>query len=83
MSTFNASKCKLTAAEEHVLVDFITTSADHGLPLSLANIREHADAIILGRETPGEPVGENWVSRFLDRYRDELQTHWSSPLATE
>lgn len=83
MSAFNASKCKLTAAEERVLVDFITASADRGLPLSLTNIEYHANQVIKGRDPNGEPVGKNWVARFLDRYRDELSTHWSSPLATE
>jgi hypothetical protein len=83
IGTFNASKQKLTHSEERVLVDFILESADRGLPLSHKNIQTHANTIITGRDVPGEPVGEAWVPRFLDRYRDELQTHWSRPLATE
>ncbi len=83
MSAFNASKRKLTYAEERVLVDFILESSDQAIPLSLSNIAVHANGILGGRKEPVEPVGESWVPRFLDRYRDELQTHWSRPLATE
>jgi hypothetical protein len=83
MSAFNASKRKLTHGEERVLVDFILESSDRAIPLSLPNIAEHANGILEGRKEPVEPVGESWVPRFLDRYHDELQTHWSRPLATE
>ena len=41
------------------------------------------NVILAFGDKPWEPVGINWVGRFVDRYRDELQTHWSSPLATE
>lgn len=81
MSAFNASKRKLTYAEERILVEFILESSDQGVPLGLKNIEGHANAILAGRDQPGEPVGESWVERFLDRYRDELQTHWTRPLA--
>lgn len=82
ISAFNASKQKLSAAEERVLVDFILISADRGIPLSYANVRTHADGII---EAQGgtEKVGNNWLERFLTRHRDEIQSHWSRPLATE
>jgi hypothetical protein len=83
LTAFNASKTKLTYAEERVLVDFILESADRACPLTSSSIREHANAILSYREVPGEKVGEAWTQRFLERYRGELQTHWSSPLATE
>jgi hypothetical protein len=83
LSEFNVLKRKLTPAEEAVLVDFIIQSADLALPLSVSNIRTHANEILKGRDTPGDVVGEHWVGRFLDWHRDKLQTHWSSPLATE
>jgi hypothetical protein len=83
ISAFNASKRKLAYAEERVLVDFILESSDRGVPLPHKNIKEHANAILAGREQPGEPVGDSWVGRFLDRYRDEVQTHWTRPLASE
>ncbi|KAJ3490068.1 hypothetical protein NLJ89_g11469 [Agrocybe chaxingu] len=83
MSAFNASKRKLTYAEERVLVDFILQSSDRALPLNYRNIEEHADAILHGRDPNAVGVGGSWVGRFLDRYRDEIQTHWSRPLVTE
>lgn len=83
LSEFNALKRKLTHSEESVFVDFIIQSADLALPLSVKNIRTHADEILKGRNTPGEAVGVQWVGRFLNHYCDQLQTHWSSPLATE
>lgn len=81
MSAFNASKQKLSYAEERVLVDFILHSADRGIPLTHDNVRAHANGIL---EARGEsPVGKNWVDRFITRYREEVQAHWSRPLATE
>ncbi|TFK58590.1 hypothetical protein BDN72DRAFT_744046, partial [Pluteus cervinus] len=72
MSAFNASKRKLTLAEERALVDFILGSADRGFALTHAQIVVHANAIILGRAKPGESVGPSWIGRFLERYSDEL-----------
>ena len=83
MSAFNASKRKLTFAEEHVLVDFILASSDCAMPPTLKKFAEHANGILKGHGTSYEPVGECWVGRFLDWYREEVQTHWSRPLATE
>lgn len=83
LSAFNASKRKLGFAEERVLVDFILESADRSLPMSLDNIAEHANAILGSRGEAGDTIGKCWVGRFLDRYRDELQTHWSRPLDTQ
>lgn len=82
-SASNAMKRKLTITEEHVLRDFILKAADRALPLGTRKIEEHANAILQGREHLVECVGVSWVGRFLDRYQDELQTHWSRPLATE
>lgn len=83
MSAFNALKRKLTFAEERVLVDWILASADHAMPLTLKKITEHANGILEGRGAPYKPVGRSWVERFLDWYCNEVQTHWSRPLATE
>lgn len=83
MSAFNASKQKLTPAEEHVLVDHICQSADRGFPMIHKAVVAHANAIIGARN--GEPIDPegNWIDRFLQRHRDELQTHWSRPLDTQ
>ncbi|KAF9526720.1 hypothetical protein CPB83DRAFT_937291, partial [Crepidotus variabilis] len=51
--------------------------------MNFSSIRIHTNVILDGRDKPEDPVGECWVERFLERYRDELQTHWSRPLATE
>jgi len=85
MSAFNASKQKLTPGEEYVLVNFILALANRALPLTCNNIIQHANAILeeKGRDSPDERVGEMWVGRFLKRWHNKLQTHWSCPLATE
>jgi hypothetical protein len=81
ISAFNASKQKLSVAEERVLVDFIKDSADHGFPLTHRAIKSYANAALqsrLGAEL--KPVGKQWIFRFLDRHHEEIQTHWSKPL---
>ena len=83
MSAFNAGKQRLTPAEEHVLVDFVE-SANQGFPLTHANLYKAADDILtfcLGDEH--DSLGHNWVDSFLNRHREELQTHWSKPLDTQ
>ena len=77
MSAFNASKQKLTFAEEHVLVDWILASSDRAMPPTMKKIVEHANGILEGQSTPYKPIGESWVARFLDQYCNEIQTHWS------
>ncbi|KAJ7236761.1 hypothetical protein C8J57DRAFT_959952, partial [Mycena rebaudengoi] len=72
MASFNTSKWNLGHNKEHVLVDFICESADRGLPMTYKNIELHPNAIIAGREDPGQPVGVVWVGLFLERYRDKL-----------
>ena len=81
---FNVSKQKLTCAEEQVLVDFILESANRGFPLDHKAIRHHANAIResrLGEDC--EKCKRAWVTRFLNRHRDTLQTHWSKSLDTQ
>ena len=85
ISAFNAKKQFLTPAEERILVDFIVESADRGCPPTPAEVKQAAAEIASARTPdaiePKKP-GVNWVARFLDRHRDELQTHWSRPLDT-
>lgn len=82
---FNSTtKQKLTAAEEEVMVQLIETSSDWSNPLTYDAIAKYANAIIERREGPDfEPVGVNYVYRFLERHRDRLQTYWSKPLDTQ
>ena len=48
ISAFNASKQKLSIAEEHVLVDWILESSDRAMAPEGPNIETHANAIIDG-----------------------------------
>jgi hypothetical protein len=84
MSAFNAGKQRLTPAEERVLVDFALESADRGFPLTHANLYKAADDILTSRLGDEHvSLGHNWVDVFLNRHREELQTHWSKPLDTQ
>lgn len=75
---------KLSPAEEATFTDFINQSADHGFPQTLHNIENYANLILKGHLSDKcQPVGENWVHRFLDRHHNILQTHWAKPLDTQ
>ena len=74
----NENKQNLTVAEEKTLVQYILRMADWGLPLTAAKISMSASAFLLSQNK--EPVGKNWVSRFIERHQDELQTHWGKHL---
>lgn len=77
----NASKQKLTVAEEGVLADFILKSADQGFPLAHHAIKFYADAILQRRLGPlYQPIRQKWIYAFLDQNRHKLQTHWSRSL---
>lgn len=83
-SAFSESRQKLTPVQERVLVDFITESADRGFPLVHRQIEEYANELLIRAQGPdAEPVGKSWIFAFLDRHRDDLQTHWSKPLDTQ
>jgi len=69
LSEFNASKQKLTPAEEDVLVEAIILASRQGIPCTHGDIREEADAILqsrLGRQS--EKVGKRWIDNFLRRH---------------
>jgi hypothetical protein len=84
MYSFNATKQKLTIAEEQVIVDFAAQSADRGIPLTHKAVENAANEILRSRlGNDFKPVGVNWCQRFLTRHRDVLQTHWSKPLDTQ
>ncbi|KAF8573605.1 hypothetical protein K439DRAFT_1374874, partial [Ramaria rubella] len=66
-----------------VIVDYVVGEADRGFPPTLKAIEKKANAIIESNQGPEyERVGWNWMDRFLERHRNELQTHWSKPLDT-
>ncbi|KAH7917906.1 hypothetical protein BV22DRAFT_992342, partial [Leucogyrophana mollusca] len=61
ISEFNATKQKLTPAEEQVLVDFLVESADRGFSLDNTGIEQEANEILKSPQGIGyESVGHNW-----------------------
>ena len=81
MSAFNATKQKLTPAEEDVLVDAIILASRQGIPYTHNHIREEANAILRSRcGRQYEKVGKCWVDNFLRRHDNRLHTYWSAPL---
>jgi hypothetical protein len=84
MTSFNETKQKLSPAQERILVDFILTCADRGLPMTHPQIVANVNAIIASQSDiqPIDPES-NWCDRFLVQHRDEIQTHWSRPLDTK
>jgi hypothetical protein len=78
MSVFNASKQKLTPAEEDVLMEAIILASRQGIPYTHGHIREEANAILRSRQSM--KVGKRWVDNFLRRHNDRLHTYWSAPL---
>jgi Tc5 transposase DNA-binding domain len=83
MSAFNATKQKLSPAEERVLLDHILASADRGFPMTFSTVVAHANCILKSRNGEAINPESNWVHRFRDRHNDELQAHWSKPLDTQ
>lgn len=84
MADFNATKQKLTPAEENVLVELMNQSSDWSCPFTFEEIARHATRII--KERGGvldEILGTHWVSRFIERHFDKLKTYWSKPLDTQ
>ena len=77
---FNASKQKLSTAEECVLVDFIKESVDRGFPMIYFTINSYANTILqtwIGLDL------SLWIFQFLYQHQDELQMHRSKPLDTQ
>ena len=83
ISEFNASKQKLTPAEEEVLVASILEASHHGFPPTHHQIAMEADCIQFSRlGNSYQPVGKQWVNEFLRRHNKVIKTHWSAPLST-
>ena len=80
---FNASKQKLTPAEEEVLVTSILEASRHGFPPTYHQIAMEADCIQSARLGKSyHPVGKKWVDEFMWRHNETIKTHWSAPLST-
>lgn len=83
ISEFNATKQKLSPAEETDLVKSILKASHHGFPPTHHQIAMEADSIqstCIGRSY--QPVGKQWVNEFLRRHNAVIKTHWSTPLST-
>ena len=66
---------KLSATEEQSLVQWILDLDRRGFPPYIIDVRRMADALLAarGQDPPPQPVGKNWVSRFIQS-QPELQT---------
>lgn len=77
----NAAKQKLSVNDEKQLTELLQLSSDRGLPFTSDEIRQAANALLRARHGPFfEPVGTQWISRFLNRHRSEVKTYWSNHL---
>ena len=82
ISHFNATKQKLTPAEEEVLVKSILHASWHGFPPTHHQIAMEADYIQSARlDRSYQPVGKQWVNEFIRRHNKIIKTHWSAPLS--
>jgi hypothetical protein len=79
----NVKKQRLTPTEEHVVIDHILMSADRGFPMKPRMVVQDANEILKSRGAEIIDPESNWVHRFLERHRDELQMHWSKPLDSQ
>lgn len=64
---------KLGPEKEEVLIQWIKTRIQRGTPPRLSHIRDVANILASGRDQ--QPVGVNWVERFLKRH-EELTTRY-------
>ena len=73
-----SAKRKLSPIEEQSLVQWILKLDQRGFPPHIIDVRRMADALLAarGQDLPPQPVGKNWVSRFIQS-QPELQTKWS------
>jgi hypothetical protein len=77
ITEMKVKKQRLTPNEEHIVLDHILMSADHGFPMKPRAVALSANEILKSRGAETIDLESNWVHRFLNRHRDELQMHWS------
>ena len=78
LTEFNAKKRKLQPSEEQALVEWALELNRRGFPPYIIDLRRMADTLLTarGQNPPPQPVGKNWVSRFINA-QPELQTKWN------
>ncbi|KAF9506743.1 hypothetical protein BS47DRAFT_1367146 [Hydnum rufescens UP504] len=81
---FNASKCHFTDEEANILIDHALQEAEHSFPFTHQSLYENGHKILKCKckiqDTPFKPLGKNWTSNFLGRYRHHISTYWSTSL---
>ena len=65
---------KLTPTEEQALLDRIISLDERGLSPTLPLVRQMADLLLSQRE-PLSSVGENWVTRFVQRHEELMSKY--------
>ncbi|XP_044717422.1 tc5 transposase DNA-binding domain-containing protein [Hirsutella rhossiliensis] len=65
---------KLTATEETALVQWILSMDERGMPPTVAYTRRMANLLL--SERGKDPVGENWVRKFVGRH-GEIKAKYS------
>ena len=88
IATFNTSKQKMPALEEHVLIDHIKESSDCGFPLTHLSILQAANAIIVAcpsgyTKKNLTPLTRQWVFCFFTHHNNELHSYWSQALDSQ
>ncbi|KAF2026101.1 hypothetical protein EK21DRAFT_74914 [Setomelanomma holmii] len=68
----NINQRKLSPQQEAELTDYIKDFKSRGLPTTRAMMRHFA------AEITKQPVGKEWVGRFLKRNKDHLTSKWAA-----
>lgn len=75
LSEFNMEKSWVMKGEQEKILEYATSTAERGFPLSHRRLKEHVDEICcvrLGDKFPKDGVGINWTQHFQARNSDRL-----------
>ncbi|PVH92631.1 hypothetical protein DM02DRAFT_478718, partial [Periconia macrospinosa] len=68
------NRYKLSTQQENTLVKYIRLLTDRRLPPTRSMLKNYASHVA------ESDVSESWVTRFLNRHRDELKSQWASAM---